>query len=251
MWKFLSPFTCRTMRDFSSRSVGRGQCHWGGGVEAPRMGGGYSQLLMTPPRGSPLKSNSMSMYLPWGRGLGQERGSWWDWQLHSPHPHRCAPSPIRAHRVPPLSPDHSRIGRSCHYGQSWRFQRLQERMGVMVWSRGTVLHPGRSGMCEVGLRVWALTLQHRVGLQELLLHLVHLLPFAAHGCHVGHHQLAGLCQRGAGGHCCGAVGSGAVPLTPPAPLNASSPPCSPGCTRLASAALAGDEDALVPVAVPQ
>lgn len=26
----------------------------------------YSQLLMTPPRGSPLKSNSMSMYFPWG-----------------------------------------------------------------------------------------------------------------------------------------------------------------------------------------
>lgn len=42
----------------------------------------------------------------------------------------------------------------------------------------------------------ALTLQHRVGLQQLLLHFVHLLPFAAHGRHVGHHQLAGLCNGG-------------------------------------------------------
>lgn len=30
----------------------------------PRTGDQYSQLLMTPPRGSPLKSNSTSMYLP-------------------------------------------------------------------------------------------------------------------------------------------------------------------------------------------
>lgn len=68
MWKFLSPFTCRMMRDFSSRSAGRGQRHRDvRGTppgDPPKAGHQYSQLLMTPPRGSPLKSNSTSMYLP-------------------------------------------------------------------------------------------------------------------------------------------------------------------------------------------
>lgn len=191
----------------------------------PGMGAGYSQLLMTPPRGSPLKSNSMSMYLPWGRRLGQGRGSRWEWQLHSPHPRPLyAPSPIRAHMAPAGSNPHPQV--------------THESGGVVVTDSlgvpkgcggelGLWCRPG--GRCRAlagpGCGRWgsgcgALTLQHGVGLQELLLHLVHLLPFAAHGRHEGHHQLAGLCQRGARGHRCGAVGAGTVPLTPPAPRRA-------------------------------
>lgn len=226
MWKFLSPFTCRTMRDFSSRSAGRGQCHRGMRSETRHPLGWvnqYSQLLMTPPRGSPLKSNSTSMYLPWeqarvrteGRqGVRQPRS-----HVHSPTP-CCAPAPSGSpwpwqglapgNSAPPsLFPGHSRIGKSCRCGWSWHFQRLRGEDGVTPWAGGAVPTPG------TGTGSGAHTLQHGVGLQELLLHLVHFLPFAAHSRHVGHHQLAGLCGRGA-------MGAGAMAARPTSP----SQPCS-------------------------
>lgn len=126
-----------------------------------------------------------------------------------------SPAPVPPAPLPatPL-PGHSRSGRSCRCGWFWRFRRLRGEDGVMQqWSGGpgeAEPSPGMGAGCE------ALTLQHGVGLQELLLHLVHLLPFAAHGRHVGHHQLAGLCRRGA-------VDTRAVlarPAAPPQPRKA-------------------------------
>ena len=38
----------------------------------------------------------------------------------------------------------------------------------------------------------SLTLQHRVGLQQLFFNLVHLLALPTHRRHIGHHQLTGL-----------------------------------------------------------
>lgn len=51
--------------------------------------------------------------------------------------------------------------------------------------------------------IWAvnmnsrLTLQHGIGLQQLLLDLIHLLALPTHRRHVWHHQLTGLCSRAA------------------------------------------------------
>lgn len=181
MWKFLSPLTCRTMRDFSSRSVGRGSVH-GCATHGDPPEDEWSLLTIAddPPQGFPLEVELHIHVFALRDGAGiRMRG-------FTPHNHIpiccCASSPVRTQLQ---HPGHSQSGKSCHYGWSWHSQRLQDGD---TWRYSVVQGGGMDAGCRT------LTLQHGVGLQELLLHLVHLLPFAAHRCHVGHHQLAGLCE---------------------------------------------------------
>lgn len=74
MWKFLSPFTCRTMRDFSSRSVGRGQCHWGGGSGSPPDGWWVLTVADDPSQGLPLEVELDVHVLALGEGAGSGKG---------------------------------------------------------------------------------------------------------------------------------------------------------------------------------
>lgn len=210
MWKFLSPLVCRTMRDFSSRSAGRGERHRGTGL-GPQVGGGGSQSVLTvaddPSQGLALEVELHVHVLALRDGAGVRAGD----PAESGSPAPAPPDPAPRHPLP----GHSRSGRSCRCGWFWHFRRLRkEDREMQQW-------PGGSGRLSrapgVGAGCEALTLQHGVGLQELLLHLVHLLPFAADGRHVGHHQLAGLCRRGA-------VGTRTVLAHPAAP---SQPPKAP------------------------
>lgn len=209
---------------------------WGVGPPPPRTCNRYSQLLMTPPRGSPLKSNSTSMYLPCEMGLGSGQGDSVEGSSSTPPPRVhvpipcCASSPIRVPVAlvgsgPPGCGSTAPVPRSLTNREELSLRTVlafPKAAGgedeVIAWSGGAVPSPGTGTGCKAR----ALTLQHGVGLQELLLHLVHLLPFAAHGCHVGHHQLAGLCEQGAVG--ARAVGAGAAPPRPASPSQ-------PGSTR--------------------
>lgn len=114
-------------------SVSLGCAEW----KPPGMGGGYSQLLMTPPRGSPLKSNSMSMYLPWGRGLGQERGPGG----------MAAPLPTSPSLSPPCSQPHQ-----SPHGPTWSHPSPQ----VTHESGGVVITDslGVSKGCRRGWGLW-------------------------------------------------------------------------------------------------
>lgn len=141
MWKFLSPFTCRTMRDFSSRSAGRGWYHrgmWGG---TPWDGRSVLTVANDPSQGLPLEVKLHVHVLALRDGAGVRAGGPCGGAA-APLPMSLSPSPAvppapsgsawpqqgpapRDAAPPSHFPSHSRIGRSCHCGQSWRFQRLR------------------------------------------------------------------------------------------------------------------------------
>lgn len=60
---------------------------------------------------------------------------------------------------------------------------------LSMFQKGSVKMLTDNQAVNVNLR---LTLQHRIGLQQLFLDLVHLLALPTHCRHIRHHQLTGL-----------------------------------------------------------
>jgi len=95
MWKFLSPFTCWTMRDFSSRSAGRGQCQRGVRGGTPQDGQSVLTVANDPSQGLPLEVKLHVHVLALREGAGVRAGERCGGCSSAPHVHipvPCHPS---------------------------------------------------------------------------------------------------------------------------------------------------------------